>query len=87
MDRKDYFEMPWASLRGMVEPTFAERSVIHHKDYLTNGRLVVSKAIDITKSEVLTAEGRLLAYDYLVIATGHYDPLPKTRNERLAEYQ
>ncbi|XP_027082938.1 uncharacterized protein [Coffea arabica] len=87
IDQKEYFEIPWASLRGMVEPSFAERSVINHKDYLTNGRLVVSKGINITNSDVLTAEGRLVAYDYLVIATGHDDPLPKIRNERLTEYQ
>lgn len=87
MNRKEYFEIPWASLRGMVEPSFAERSVINHKDYLTNGRLIVSKAINITNSDVLTTEGRLVAYDFLVIATGHDDPLPKVRNERLAEYQ
>lgn len=87
IDPKEYFEIPWASLRGMVEPSFTDRSIIHHKDYLTNGRLVISKAINVTKSEVLTAEGRLIAYDYLVIATGHYDPLPKTRKERLEEYR
>ncbi|KAL2536048.1 FAD/NAD(P)-binding oxidoreductase family protein [Forsythia ovata] len=87
IDPKEYFEIPWASLRAMVEPSFAERSVIYHKDYLTNGRLVMSKAINISKSEVLTAEGRMVAYDYLVIATGHNDSFPKTRTERLKEYR
>ncbi|CAI9105744.1 OLC1v1004746C1 [Oldenlandia corymbosa var. corymbosa] len=84
---KEYFEIPWASLRGMVEPSFAERSVINHKDYLSNGRLVVSRAVNITNSDVLTAEGRLVGYDYLVVATGHDDPFPKTRRERLREYE
>ncbi|KAG8387439.1 hypothetical protein BUALT_Bualt02G0021500 [Buddleja alternifolia] len=87
IDPKEYFEIPWASLRSMVEPSFAERSLIYHKDYLTNGRLVVSKAIDISNSQVLTAEGRLVTYDYLVIATGHNDFFPKTRSERLKEYR
>ncbi|XP_009602063.1 uncharacterized protein [Nicotiana tomentosiformis] len=87
IDPKDYFEIPWASLRGMVEPSFAERSVIHHKDYLANGRLIVSKVTNITNKEVLTADGRQVAYDYLVVATGHYDPLPITRTDRLEEYQ
>ncbi|GJZ19418.1 FAD/NAD(P)-binding oxidoreductase family protein [Tanacetum coccineum] len=31
--------------------------------------------------------GRLVPYDYLVIATGHGAPLPKTRAERLKQYQ
>ncbi|XP_057955688.1 uncharacterized protein LOC131149336 [Malania oleifera] len=86
IDPKDYFEIPWASLRAMVEPSFSERSVIYHKDYLTNGRIVVSTAINITRTEVLTAEGRLIAYDYLVIATGHRDPVPETRTERFNQY-
>ncbi|CAK9184678.1 unnamed protein product [Ilex paraguariensis] len=87
IDPKDYFEIPWASLRAMVEPSFAERSVIHHKDYLTNGHLIVSSAINITDTEVLTSEGRLVTYDYLVIATGHNDPSPKNRTEKLKQYQ
>lgn len=87
IDPKDYFEIPWASLRSMVEPSFAERSVIYHRDYLTNGRVVVSKAINILNSQVLTADGRLIAYDYLVIATGHDDRLPQTRPERLEQYK
>ncbi|KAI3795873.1 hypothetical protein L1987_38533 [Smallanthus sonchifolius] len=87
IDPKDYIEIPWASLRGMVEPIFAERSLIQHKDYLTASRLIVSNAIDIRGSEVLTSEGRLIPYDYLVIATGHGDPLPKTRADRLKQYQ
>ncbi|KAI8573421.1 hypothetical protein RHMOL_Rhmol01G0276200 [Rhododendron molle] len=87
IDSKDYFEIPWASLRGMVEPSFAERSVIRHRDYLTNGHVITSPAIDVTPTEVLTAEGRSIPYDYLVIATGHHDPVPTTRFERLKQYQ
>lgn len=87
IDPKEYFEIPWASLRSMVEPSFAERSVIHHRDYLTNGHLITSPAIDITPTEVLAADGHSVAYDYLVIATGHADPVPKTRTERLKQYQ
>lgn len=87
IDSKEYFEIPWASLRAMVEPSFGERSVINHRDYLANGRIVASSAIDIKDAQVLTAEGRLISYDYLVIATGHRDPIPKTRTERLHQYQ
>ncbi|KAL5574990.1 hypothetical protein UlMin_016689 [Ulmus minor] len=71
----------------MVEPSFGERSLINHRDYLTNGRIVTSSAINITETQVLTAEGRLISYDYLVIATGRTDTIPKTRTERLDQYQ
>lgn len=87
IDPKEYFEITWASLRSMVEPSFAERSVIYHRDYLTNGRIVTSTAMNITENEVLTADGRSIVYDYLVIATGHRDIVPKTRAERLQQYQ
>lgn len=87
VDTKEYFEITWASLRATVEPEFGERSVINHRDYLINGRVVTSAAINITDTEVLTADGYLIVYDYLVIATGHMDPVPKTRTERLNEYE
>ncbi|XVE59641.1 hypothetical protein DITRI_Ditri05aG0062400 [Diplodiscus trichospermus] len=87
IDPKEYLEIPWASLRNMVEPSFAERSVINHRDYLTNGRVVASAAINITDTEVLTADGRLIVYDYLIIATGHRDSVPTTKTERLNQYK
>ncbi|XP_071706898.1 uncharacterized protein [Rutidosis leptorrhynchoides] len=88
IDPKEYLEIPWASLRGMVEPSFGERSLILHKHYLTGSRLIVSDVIEIQDSEVLTSEGRLVPYDYLVIATGHVDPFaPKARADRLKQYQ
>ncbi|XVE59644.1 hypothetical protein DITRI_Ditri05aG0062700 [Diplodiscus trichospermus] len=86
IDPKEYLEIPWASSRNMVKPSFAERSVINHRDYLTNGRVVTSAAANITDTEVLTADGRLIVYDYLVIATGHRYPLPTTKTERLDQY-
>ncbi|XP_057470687.1 uncharacterized protein LOC130759564 isoform X2 [Actinidia eriantha] len=86
IDSKEYFEVPWASLRSLVEPSFAERSVINHTEYLPNARLVISPAINITESEVLTAQGDPIAYDYLVIATGHVDTGALARSEKFSLY-
>ncbi|CAN0923453.1 Apoptosis-inducing factor homolog A [Linum grandiflorum] len=86
IDPKDYYEITWANLRGMVEPAFAERIVIKHRDYFTNGRIVTSHAVNITEKEVLTYDGESVPYDYLVIAAGHKDPLPETRKDRLAQF-
>ncbi|CAE6207463.1 unnamed protein product [Arabidopsis arenosa] len=58
IDPKEYFEITWASLRSMVEePKFAERTVINHKSYLKQGRVVTSPAINITESDVMTEDG------------------------------
>ncbi|KAL2328413.1 hypothetical protein Fmac_021840 [Flemingia macrophylla] len=87
VDPKEYFEITWASLRSMVEPYFAERTIINHRDYLTNGDIVTSHAVNVTETEVLTADGHRIGYDYLVIATGHADSVPKTRRERLNQFK
>ncbi|KAK7404867.1 hypothetical protein VNO78_05888 [Psophocarpus tetragonolobus] len=87
IDPKEYFEITWASLRSMVEPSFAERSVINHRDYLINGNIITSNAVDVTETEVLTADGHRIAFDYLVIATGHADYVPINRRERLDQFK
>ncbi|XP_042476785.1 apoptosis-inducing factor homolog A-like [Macadamia integrifolia] len=87
IDPKEYFEITWASLRSMVEPSFAKRSVIRHTDYFKNGRIITSHAINITNTEVLTADGLLVPYDYLVLATGHTDSVPTSRIEKLQQYE
>ncbi|KAK6135950.1 hypothetical protein DH2020_030288 [Rehmannia glutinosa] len=85
--RKEFYEIPWTNLRSMVEPSFAERTVINHSDYLPNAHVITSAATNITQKEVLTAQGRQIAYDYLVIATGHVDSGPYTKAERLSHYE
>jgi len=85
--RKEYFEITWASLRSRVEPSFAERSVINHQDYLTHGNIITSSAVDITETEVITEDGHKIGFDYLVIATGHADEVPKNRTERLNQFK
>lgn len=87
IDPKEYFEIPWAELRSTVEPSFAERAVIHHTDYFKNGRIIMSSAVNVTESDVLTADGCSIAYDYLVIATGHVESVPSTRSERLQQFE
>lgn len=70
-----------------MEPKFAERTVINHNSYLKQGRVVTSQAINITESDVMTEDGSVIGYDYLVMATGHNDLFPKTRQEKLSHYQ
>lgn len=71
----------------MVQPSFAERAVIGHTEYLTQGRLIVSPAAKVTENHVYTSDNRCIPYDYLVIATGHADSAPLTKAERLQQFQ
>ncbi|KAJ3693442.1 hypothetical protein LUZ60_008922 [Juncus effusus] len=87
IDPKDYFDIPWTDLRSTVEPTFAEKALIKHTEYLTNGTIVNSRAINITSTEVLAEEGRAVPYDFLVIATGHEGPDPSSKTDRLAQFK
>ncbi|KAJ4979327.1 hypothetical protein NE237_010107 [Protea cynaroides] len=87
IDPKEYFEIPWANLRSIVEPSFAKRSLIRHTDYFKDGRVITSHASNITETGVLTTDGHLVPYDYLVIATGHANSAPKARTEKLQHYE
>ncbi|KAH6762629.1 oxidoreductase family protein [Perilla frutescens var. hirtella] len=87
IDPKEYFEIAWAAMRAAVEPSFAERTVINHSEYLPKTHIITSAATHITESEVTTAQGRVVGFDYLVIATGHPGPPEFTRSEKLRQYQ
>lgn len=87
IDEKEYYEITWASLRCMVEPEFAKRSVISHAEYLPHAKIIPSAAVDITDTYVLTKQGSRIAYDYLVVATGHTQSGFETRTEKISQYQ
>ena len=87
IDPKEYFEITWADLRSMVEPSFAEKTLIKHSQYLVNGRVITSPAVSVTERDVLINDGRTVPYDYLVIATGHADSVPRNKNERISQFQ
>ncbi|CAM6089633.1 unnamed protein product [Calypogeia fissa] len=90
IDPKDYTEVPYADLRCIVEPTFAERSLIKHSEYLKKGKHVQSSAKTATATEVITVSGEEIAYDFLVITTGttfHVPPGRVTKEERMQEFK
>lgn len=43
--------------------------------------------MNVGEFEVFTSVGRLVAYDYLVIATGHLSTNPRRRSDRLEMFQ
>lgn len=87
MNRKEYFEIPWAALRSMCDPSFAKRAVFSHSEYLPRGNVITSAAANITDTEVITAKGEKVAYDFAVIATGHSETGAYTKDEKFSQYQ
>lgn len=85
--RKEYYEIAWAAMRASVEPSFAERTLINHVDYLPKAHIITSTATNITENEVTTADGRCVGFDYLVIAAGHAGGPEFTRYEKLQYYK
>lgn len=71
----------------MVEPSFANRTVINHSEYLRQAHVITSAATGISGNEVITAQGQVIAYDYLVIATGHAGSGAFTKAEKLNHYE
>ncbi|XP_057819052.1 uncharacterized protein LOC131032140 [Cryptomeria japonica] len=87
IDPKEYFEVPYAKLRCMVEPGFAEKSVFLHSEYLKKAKIIVSTVTGMTKEAVTTASGEKVQYDFLVIACGTPHTGPSTTTERLKQIQ
>ncbi|KAH9303073.1 hypothetical protein KI387_014656, partial [Taxus chinensis] len=87
IDPKEYFEIPWARLRCMVEPSFAERTVFLHSEYLKKAKIITSAVTNATEDAVVTSSGERVKYDYLVVATGTAYDGPRTRGEKLKQFQ
>jgi NADH dehydrogenase FAD-containing subunit len=69
IDPKDFFEVPMAAPRMLVEPARGEDAVIPYTDFLPRVTLVRGTLQSYRPGFVTTDAGEL-PYDYLVIATG-----------------
>ncbi|KAJ0789261.1 putative NADH:ubiquinone reductase (non-electrogenic) [Helianthus annuus] len=88
IDSKEYLEITWANLRSMVEPSFAKRTLINHHEYLPGASIITSDAIEIDEQhQVSTTSDRQIAFDYLVIATGHMGNHHVTISDRLRQFE
>ncbi|WP_405813748.1 FAD-dependent oxidoreductase [Streptomyces sp. NBC_01390] len=78
VDRKEVFFHRIASLRAGVHPEWTVTPFIPYDRLLSNGRMVVGKAvrIDTAERQVVLASGERLPYDVVVIATGADYPEP-----------
>ncbi len=70
VDRKDYFEVTYATMRGVTEPgNWGKRSRILYRDFI-HSNFVQSDVTEIREHSVVLKDGKVLDFDYGVIATG-----------------
>ncbi len=70
IDRKDYFEVTYAAMRGVTEPdNWGKRCRIRYQDFL-KGRFIQGNVTELTDKTVTLEDGSQLNFDFVVLATG-----------------
>ncbi|KAI9358893.1 hypothetical protein DFJ73DRAFT_793902 [Zopfochytrium polystomum] len=89
IEERDHFYIPYAALRSVVDPKFANTIWVPYTSLfknLPNGKVVQARAVAIHEKQVVLANGSAIDFDYLVIATGSKMPAPgKTQKVTKAE--
>ncbi|MEM9986237.1 MAG: FAD-dependent oxidoreductase [Bacteroidota bacterium] len=71
IDPKEYFEVPYAELRALVQPeTFAPTIRQSYKELLPGVTHVQGKVVTFSDTHVTLTNGEQIDMDYLVLATG-----------------
>jgi NADH dehydrogenase FAD-containing subunit len=76
VEPKDAFVHSVATLRALVAPDFAPRIFLAYENLLPNGRVEHDRAVSVGANRVALASGRVLAADYIVLASGSSYPFP-----------
>lgn len=76
VEPRDAFEHNVATLRAVVDPTWADRIFIPYDRLLRCGRVVRDRAVRIEPPSVELQSGERLTPDFIVLATGSHYPFP-----------
>jgi len=76
VEPKDAFMHNIAALRALVDPSWLPRIFLPYDRLLTQGRVVRDRAVEVDPHRVVTASGREISADYVVLATGSRYPFP-----------
>ena len=95
LDRKDYFEVTYATLRILVgSENLAERARMKYADFV-KAEYIQGEVVSISAHSAMLLDGRAMDFDYCVVATGSsYTTLPLTKShdattieDRFAEFE
>jgi apoptosis-inducing factor 2 len=92
IDPTDFFEMTWVNLRGMVNPEWAQRSIVPYATFLPGIQHIKDEATSLEAKRLVTKSGQSVDFDFCVIAVGSSyagflkaAPSTSTSAQRLAE--
>lgn len=69
VDRKDYFEVTYSTLRTLAEPEMGERARMKYSDFI-NARFRQGHVVELADRSATLGDGTELAFDIAVVATG-----------------
>jgi NADH dehydrogenase FAD-containing subunit len=79
IDTKEHFEFTPSFLRLIVQPSKLRTIQRYHRDYLKQSTTVLcGRVTRVTPYAVTIDKNRQITFDYLVIASGSHDAIPKT---------
>ncbi|MEJ8472577.1 NAD(P)/FAD-dependent oxidoreductase [Roseibium algae] len=82
VDRKDYFEVTYSTLRTLVQPEIGDRARMKYAE-LINCKFVQGDVSELRHNEALMADGQVLPFDYAVVATGSsYGSFPVAKSDK-----
>jgi hypothetical protein len=92
IDPTDFFEMTWVNPRGMVNPEWAQRSIVPYTTFLPGIQHIKDEATSLEAKRLVTKFGQAVDFDFCVIAVGSSyagflkaGPSTSTSAQRLAE--
>jgi NADH dehydrogenase FAD-containing subunit len=92
IDPTDFLEMTWVNPRGMVNPEWAQRSIMPYTTFLPGIQHIKDEATSLEATRLVTKSGQAVDFDFCVIAVGSSyagflkaAPSTSTSAQRLAE--
>ena len=69
IDRKDYFEVTYSTLRTLAEPSMGERARMRYADFVESG-FQQGEVTELADRRATLADGTEKSFDIVVVATG-----------------
>eukprot|EP00198_Chlamydomonas_reinhardtii_P013718 XP_001703055.1 type-II NADH dehydrogenase [Chlamydomonas reinhardtii] len=91
VDPKEYFEITWATPRGLMDPRVAAAAAINYWDIPDLGRVIQARVTQLTSQSALLSSGDTISFDFAAVCSGSStselfkSAAATSRGQRLAE--